>query len=195
MLPYYEQKHKAAGGGKARLWKDILPGLFEAMEAARDPLAYSMKQLAAKKATLKWQANFDNGKIGMNIWLSGNKGTVTVTPEKYAKLDGVTFGSVYSGRIPVKAGELYLFRGKVKFDRGVTPGLSLHFYTAQGRKVLESSERPQCAFSEPFADGWRIAQFAMFIPDEAERVEVHAGVRSPKGDVALFDDFEMYLIP
>ncbi|MBE6358141.1 MAG: hypothetical protein E7057_02705 [Lentisphaerae bacterium] len=195
MLPYYENAHKRAGGGKARLWPEILPGLFDAIDAARDPLSYAKKQFAAGKAKTVWKADFENGKVGLNVWLSGKKGTVTVTPEKHAKFSGVTFGSMYSNRIPVKAGELYLVRAKVKHENGITPGLSMHFYTNKGQKVLEQTERPSVAFTEPLADGWKMALFAIFIPDEAEKIEIHAGVRSYHGKTALFDDMEFFLIP
>jgi hypothetical protein len=71
----------------------------------------------------------------------------------------------------------------------------MHFYTNKGQKVLEQTERPSVAFTEPLADGWKMALFAIFIPDEAEKIEIHAGVRSYHGKTALFDDMEFFLIP
>lgn len=190
----YEQILAKNGGGKARLWSELLPGLENAMLAARNPLDYARSQVKNGKAKLIRKVDFEDGKLNMVPWSSQKAGKISVdktqgaTGKASASLIGVKSGSVHF-IVPVKPGELYLLRAKARNFRPESK-LSL-----SGK--FDPIWTKETGFSNPDTNGWMQAETAIFVPDEAKQLTVicGAGSRTEAGSDCRFDDIELYLIP
>lgn len=190
----YEQILAKNGGGKARLWSELLPGLENAMLAARNPLAYARRQVKDGKAKLVRKVDFEDGKLNMVPWSSQKAGKISVdktqgaSGKASASLVGVKFGSIHFV-VPVKPGELYLLRARAKNNR---PEIRL---TLSGK--FDPIWNRESGFSKPDADGWMQAETVLFVPDEGKNLTVSCGVdgKTEAGSDCRFDDIELYLIP
>ncbi len=189
----YEQILAKNGGGKARLWSELLPGLNDAMRAARNPLAYAREQLKNGKAKLIRKVDFEDGKLNMVPWSSGKAGRIGVDKTQgasgsaSASLVGVKFGSIHF-IVRVKPGELYLLRAKAKNARPETK------LTLSGK--FDPVWTAETGFSKPDANGWMQAETTVFVPDDGKNLTVSCGaeVKTEAGSDCRFDDIELYLI-
>ena len=190
---YYEDKLAQNGGGKARLWRELLPGIDNAILAARNPLAYAKAQLQAGQAKLICKEDFESGQLNMTTWSSKQAGTIEVdntqgaSSKASASLKGVKSGSIYFS-IPVTPGEMYLLRAKAKSLR------------PENKLTLCGKSDPvwavEAGFSNPDPQGWMQAETTLFVPDKVKELSMHCGVQSkvePWSD-CRFDDVELYLI-
>jgi len=136
---------------------------------------------------------FEDGKLGMTPWSSGNKGTFTIEKGNAfsgtcsAHLKGVTFGSI-GLNVEAKPGELYYVRVKGK-DHSKNSGMNLGVHWTANRNTRVDFEQPE-------QSGWRSADFAVFAPDGFDKIYFSAGVQpsSKDGCDCSFDDFEIYRI-
>ena len=179
------------------LWQEKLPGINEAIIAARDPLAYARKQLAAGRAELIRKVDFENGKLDIQIEYGGKNPkekkiveldtTMGASGKASVRYTGFVSGGFYF-KSPAKPGNLYYVRAKAKNFR---PETHLRMCFGSSAKI---ADRIVC-FAEPDSNGWMQAEAVLFFPENAKELIVSCGIMSRIGSDCRFDDIELYLIP
>lgn len=213
----------SSDSAKPQKWSEALPGCEDALRFARDPSRFAREKLdqlkqAGKLTNLARNGDFaaptvaignggetkdrDGGPpTGWSTWQEDNsKGSFAwdrqtgLAAKGSAEAAGVRSGCFLQS-CPVRPGELYVVRAARKLHGKGGATVRIRWQTSDEKWTAE--EQDQFAYAVGPVDQWSEAFTVVQVPEGVGRLVIMLSVRGQRsaGDLAWFDDVQLYRIP